>query len=116
MNGKQKKFLRGLAHDMNPTVHIGHRGLTESVSKQIDDALTDHELIKIRVTAESPIDRREAADQLADKLNCEVAGSIGRVVIVYRANPDAPKITLPAAPGAAVEVDDEDEDADAEAE
>ncbi len=98
MNGKQKKFLRGLAHDMNPIVHIGQRGLTESVSKQIDDALTDHELIKIRVTAESPIDRREAADQLTDQLGCEVAGSIGRVVIVYRANPDAPKITLPAAP------------------
>ncbi len=99
MTGKQKKHLRGLAHDMNPIVHIGHRGLTDAVAVQIDDALNDHELIKVRIAAESPIDRRAAAEQLADRLSCDVAGSIGRVLILYRANPEAPKIQLPAAAG-----------------
>ncbi len=103
MSGKQKKYLRGLAHDLDPVVHVGQKGLTDAVTRQVDDALTDHELIKVRVSAESPIDRRDAADSFADKLACEVAGSIGRVLILYRANPDAPKIQVPNAAGATIE-------------
>lgn len=103
MSGKQKKYLRGLAHDMDPVVHIGQKGLTDAVARQVDDALTDHELIKVRVSADSPVDRREAADSFAERLECEVAGSIGRVLILYRANPEAPKIRVPSTAGATSE-------------
>lgn len=97
MTGKQKKYLRGLAHDMKPLVQIGQRGLTDAVAGQVDAALTDHELIKVRVAAEAPIDRVEAAAQLTDRLGCDVAGTIGRVLILFRANPDEPRIELPPA-------------------
>lgn len=46
MTGKQKKYLRGLAHDMKPLVQIGQRGLTDAVAGQVDAALTDHERIR----------------------------------------------------------------------
>jgi RNA-binding protein len=98
MTGKQKKYLRGLAHDMKPLVQIGQRGLTAAVTGQIDSALTDHELIKVRVAAEAPVDRKVLATQLADRLGCGIAGSIGRVLILFRANPDEPRIELPTAP------------------
>lgn len=101
MNGKQRKYLRGLAHDMKPLVQIGHRGITEAVARQIDAALTEHELIKVRLAAESPLDRKQAATQLAERVQCDVAGSIGRVLILFRADPDDPRIELP--PAAAVE-------------
>ncbi len=103
MNGKQKKYLRGLAHDMKPLVQIGQRGLTDSVASQVDAALTDHELIKVRVAAEAPIDRAAAAAELSERLRCDVAGSIGRVLILFRANPDEPRIQLP--PMSATEVE-----------
>ncbi len=97
MNGKQKKYLRGLAHDMRPLVHVGQRGLGPSVVKQIDAGLSDHELIKVKLSAEAPLDRKQAAAQIEQELGCTVAGSIGRVLILYRRNPDNPRIEVPSA-------------------
>ncbi len=101
MNGKQKKYLRGLAHEMKPLVQIGQRGLTDAVFSQVDAALSDHELIKVRISAECPDDRKRAAEKLAATTGCDVAGSIGRVLVLYRQNPEAPRIHLPATTAAA---------------
>ena len=96
MNGKQRKYLRGLAHSLRPAVQIGTRGLTESVFRQVDQALRDHELIKIKVSGDSPIDHEAAASELHDRLGCEIAGSVGHVVILYRPDAERPRIQLPA--------------------
>lgn len=95
LTSKQRKYLRGLAHDLKPVVQIGQRGLTESVARQIDGALEDHELVKVRLAAESPIDRDEAAAQLSERVGCDVAGAIGHVLILFRAHPETPRIRLP---------------------
>lgn len=94
LNGKQKRKLRALAHPLKPVVQIGQRGITDAVALQVDAALGDHELIKVRLAAESPIDRKEAADLLGSRTACEVAGMIGRVLILYRPHPDQPRIRL----------------------
>lgn len=95
LTSKQRKYLRGLAHDLKPVVQIGQRGLTEPVARQIDGALDDHELVKVRLTAESPVDRDEAAARLGERLGCDVAGAIGHVLILFRAHPEKPRIRLP---------------------
>jgi RNA-binding protein len=96
MNGKQRKYLRGLAHALRPAVQIGSRGLGGSVVPHIDQVLRDHELIKVKVADDCPIDRKDIGRELHQQLGCEVAGTIGRVVILYRADPDKPRIQLPA--------------------
>ena len=100
MTGKQRKYLRGLAHALRPAVQIGARGLTDSVLRQVDQALADHELIKVKVGGESPIGQDEAASEMSARLGCDVAGSIGHVVILYRADAENPRIRLPAATAA----------------
>ncbi|MDP2248230.1 MAG: YhbY family RNA-binding protein, partial [Nitrosomonadales bacterium] len=52
MNSKQITYLRGLGHHLNPVVSIGNNGLTEQVLKEIELALTAHELIKIKVSGD----------------------------------------------------------------
>lgn len=94
LTGKQKRKLRALAHPLTPVVQIGQRGLTQAVVLQVDTALNDHELIKVRVGADAPIDRNEAADLLEPRTGCKVAGVIGRVLILYRPHPDHPRIRL----------------------
>jgi len=96
MTGKQRKYLRGLAHSLRPAVQIGTRGLTASLLRQVDQALADHELIKVKVSGDSPLDRDEVASELCKRLGCDVAGGIGHVVILYRADADDPRIHLPA--------------------
>ncbi len=97
MNGKDKRHLRALAHRLSPVVQVGQRGLTDAVVQQIDGALTDHELIKVRIGGESPADRDAAAALLCERTGCAVAGAIGRVLILYRAHPETPRIVLPGA-------------------
>jgi RNA-binding protein len=107
LNGKQKRKLRALAHPLKAVVQIGQRGVTEAVAHQVDSALTDHELIKVRLGAEAPMDRKEAAQQLAPRAGCEVAGTVGRVLILYRPHPDQPRIRLDDAGGEATNLEPE---------
>jgi len=94
LNGKQKRKLRALAHPLKAVVQIGQRGITDAVALQVDASLNDHELIKVRLGAESPIDRKEAAQQLAPRTGCEIVGMVGRVLILYRPHPDHPRIRV----------------------
>ncbi len=97
LTGKQRHHLRGLGHSLNPLVHIGKGGLDDGLVSAVDQALTDHELIKVKVGEGADLDRHEAADQLAEKTRSEVAQVIGNIVLLYRAHPDEPTIRLPSA-------------------
>lgn len=103
MNGKDRRYLRGQAHNLNPVVIIGKGGLTDAVVRQVDGALTDHELIKVRLSAECPVDRDGAGEMLAMRTGAELAGHIGRVLILYRPHPETPHIVLPSAGAAPAE-------------
>jgi RNA-binding protein len=83
---KQKQFLKAQAHKhkLKPIVFIGHQGLTEAVKKEVDRALFDHELIKIRIQAEDREVRREFFTQLCRSLKAEEVQLIGCVGIIYR--------------------------------
>ncbi len=95
LRGKQRRHLRGLAHHLDPVVVIGKEGVTPSVLSALDRALTDHELIKVRVLESSRIERAECADRLAVALAAAQVGEIGRIVTLYRPHPKRPKIVLP---------------------
>lgn len=95
MTGKERRYLRGLAHRLSPVVIVGQRGPSDAVVRQVDGALTDHELIKVRVGNECPADRTEVGATLAERTGCELAGAVGRVLILYRPHPERPRIVLP---------------------
>ena len=97
MEGYQRKYLRGLAHDLKPIVQVGHSGVTAAVERAVDAALTDHELIKVRM--HEPEDKRALAAQLAAATAGEVCGLVGHTVILYRRHPKEPAIVLPERPG-----------------
>jgi len=96
LNGGQRKYLRGVAHGYKPLVHIGKEGLTDNVLRTIDEAITAHELIKVKLTAERD-EREQLIPIIEDRLGCQCVGAIGRIAILYRENPDPEKrrITFP---------------------
>jgi RNA-binding protein len=95
LTGKQRHHLRGLGHKLVPLVQLGKGGLDEGLIKAVDQALADHELIKVRVGDGADLDRHAAAERLAAETHSEVAQVIGNVVLLYRAKPEDPTITLP---------------------
>lgn len=115
LTGKQRRHLRALAHDLKPIVQVGRGGIDEGLVAAVDQALADHELIKIKLGEAAGLDRHEAADQIAEKTHAEVAQVLGYTLVLYRADPEDPQITLPKGKGAAAEgpdAEDDDEDND----
>ncbi len=95
LTGKQRRFLRGLGHHLDPVVHVGKDGLTEGLVKATDEALARHELIKVRLGESAGADRHEVAEALAQAVTGHLAGVIGRTLLIYRAREVDPEIVLP---------------------
>ena len=95
LTGKQRRHLRALAHKIRPTVQVGKGGIDDGLVAAVDQALGDHELIKVKLGENAGVDRHDAAEQLAQKTKSEVAQVLGNIVILYRADPEKPEIVLP---------------------
>lgn len=88
MKGKERAELRAEAHHLDPKVHIGHQGLTDTVMGALDDALRTHELVKVAVARTIETSPKALANEMAESLGAEVIQAIGRKVTLYRHNPD----------------------------
>lgn len=63
--------------------------------KAIAQALLDHELVKVKLGEGVEGDRHAVADELAKAAKAELAGVLGRTLLLYKAHPKEPKIRLP---------------------
>lgn len=79
------RHLRTLGHHLKPVVAISDKGLTEGVAAELERALEDHELIKVRVALAEPVARREMAASLCRAHGAELIQQIGKIILIYRA-------------------------------
>lgn len=85
LSATEKKFCRSIGHHLKPVVLIGGNGLTESLMAELERALEQHELIKVKVHAEDRETRRAIIDELPKLTGCEVVTTIGNIALLYRA-------------------------------
>jgi RNA-binding protein len=90
-SGKLRQALRGHGHRLSPIVQVGKGGLSPAVIKQVEQALADHELVKLRVDADSPADRFAVADGLAALPGVNVVQIVGGAVLIYKRHPRKPR-------------------------
>ncbi|WP_394837039.1 YhbY family RNA-binding protein [Pendulispora rubella] len=95
MSGAALRHLRALGHDLKPTVMLGKDGLTDGLVQAAGAALLTHELIKVKILSEAPVDRKEAATELAARTKSALVQVLGRTILLYRRHPKKPKIVLP---------------------
>ncbi|HEX8618351.1 MAG TPA: ribosome assembly RNA-binding protein YhbY [Thermoanaerobaculia bacterium] len=95
LTNKQRQYLRGLAHPLSPIVRVGKAGVTDNVVAETRKSLESHELIKVRIEVEEGSERRELADRLAAAADAQLAGTIGKIAILYRERDEEPEIKLP---------------------
>lgn len=94
ITSKQRAYLRSLANAEPTIMQIGKGGIGENLIKTVSDALEARELIKLSVLENCGYTAREAADELAEALGAEVAGVIGRKIILYRESEKNKRIEL----------------------
>lgn len=84
LNAKQRQALKAKAHKLKPVVMIGNQGLTAAVNKEIDRALNDHELIKVRIGGEDRDERRACYEEICTTHSAEPVQLIGSIAVIYR--------------------------------
>lgn len=91
---KHKKHLRKLAHTLKPVVMIAGDGLKETIIEATEEALEYHELIKVKVRAETRDEMKEILTQLCEQTGAELISRTGFVALLFRRNTDTPRITF----------------------
>ncbi|MDG6774690.1 ribosome assembly RNA-binding protein YhbY [Thiomicrorhabdus sp. ZW0627] len=90
----QKKYLRGIAHGLNPMVIIGANGVTESVMAELESTLSHHEILKVKIAAGDRDDRKEIVDYILKETGALLVQSIGKICVIYRQNEET-QLPLP---------------------
>jgi len=87
LSAERKKQFRALGHNLNPVVTVADKGLSEGVLGELNRALDDHELIKVKIAATEREDRKALLEELAALPGVELVQQVGKVALLYRNNP-----------------------------
>ena len=95
LTGKQKRYLRSLAHHLNPIFQVGKGGVNDQLMNSIAEALEARELIKVSVLQNCDEDKNEVASQLSAGTSSELVQVIGRIIVLYKESKERKTIVLP---------------------
>ena len=87
MDSAERKALKARAHNLEPVVLIGSKGVTDEVIAEIDRALKAHELIKVRAPGLDRHQRADALGSIVERTKAENVQHIGKVFKAYRNHP-----------------------------
>ncbi|MET3616652.1 RNA-binding protein [Peptoniphilus olsenii] len=94
LTGKQRSFLKGLANTRNPLLQVGKEGINDGLLEQLNKLLEDHELVKIKVLQNSPVEVDEIVDKIIESTDSEFVQMIGSKLTIYRESRENKKIEL----------------------
>ena len=90
LNSRQKKILRGKAHDLKPIVLVGKAGVTDGCIHSINEVIESQELIKVKFI-EHKDNKKSLSETICAKTDSEIIGNIGHTIMLFRQNPDKEK-------------------------
>lgn len=96
LTSKQRAGLRAMAAKLETIFQVGKGGVTDNMCEQISNALEARELIKLRVLENSEYSSKEAAAEIAERVNADVVQVIGTRFVLYRESVDHKTIDLKA--------------------
>lgn len=88
LSARERAALKARAHALEPVVRLGHAGLTDAAAAQVDGALDAHELIKVKIGDGDRDARAALADQLCARTGAALVQRVGRVLVLWRPQPD----------------------------
>lgn len=88
LSAAQRRELKKHAHHLKIVVSTGAAGLTDAVFAEMDRALTDHELVKVKLASGEREERRSMVDSICQRLEAACIQTIGHTATLYRPNPD----------------------------
>jgi RNA-binding protein len=87
LTARERAHLKARAHALEPVVHAGAAGVTDSLVAEVERALTAHELIKMKVNVADREERVAVGDEICARTGATVVHRVGKVVILWRPRP-----------------------------
>lgn len=95
LSSKQRAYLRSLSQNLDTIFQIGKCGIGEETLNQLSAALEARELIKVRVLDNSGYTAKDAANEIASAIFCDVVSCVGSRFVLYRESEKKKRIELP---------------------
>jgi RNA-binding protein len=95
LTNPQKRYLKGLAHDLRPVIMIGAKGVSAALLAELDAALEQHELVKVKIAAEDRETRDVWIEAMIEGSACGLVARIGNVAVIFRRSKSKPFVILP---------------------
>lgn len=89
LTNDQKKSLRAIGHNLNPVVTIAGNGLSDAVMVELNRALDDHELIKIKVSVGDRDVKKQVIAEILERTGADLAQQVGNTALLMRRNSKA---------------------------
>lgn len=87
LTAADKKQYRAIAHNLNPVIIVGDKGLSDGLLDELNRALDDHELIKVKIASTERDVRAQLIEELCEKSKASLIQTIGKIAILLRKNP-----------------------------
>ncbi|MBQ5331839.1 MAG: ribosome assembly RNA-binding protein YhbY [Oscillospiraceae bacterium] len=97
LTSKQRAYLRGIAAKEDTIFQVGKGGINDNLITQVNDALKAREIVKLKVLETAMLSAAEAAAEIAEATKSDVVQTIGNKLVLFKRNPQEPKIELPKA-------------------
>jgi RNA-binding protein len=97
LTNSQKRYLKGLAHDLRPVILVGAKGVSPALLAELDTALEQHELLKVKIAAEDRETRDSWIDEMVNASQSGLVARIGNIAVLFRRSKNKPFVILPKA-------------------
>jgi RNA-binding protein len=88
LTARERAHLKARAHALEPVVHAGNAGVTDTLVAEVDRALTAHELIKMKVAVDDREKRVGIGDEICTRTGATAVDRVGKVAILWRPRPE----------------------------
>ncbi|MDQ0192027.1 ribosome assembly RNA-binding protein YhbY [Paenibacillus wynnii] len=95
LTGKQTRYLRSMAHHLDPVFQVGKGGVNDHLVRHIEEAIEKRELMKISVLNNNVEDPKVIGRALAEQSGSELVQVIGKTIVLYKESRDNKTIELP---------------------
>ncbi len=86
LTGKRKKQLRAVSQNLKPLIQIGNNGASGAAIRNIDRALKDHELVKIKFISHKE-ERKQLSNTILQRTGATLIDIRGNTLTIYRETP-----------------------------
>ena len=91
MTGKERVYLKKLAHSIKPILQLGKEGISEGFLKELDAVLERFELVKIDLLPSAGDEKKELTERLLEKTGARFISQVGRKLVLYRESTTLPR-------------------------